>query len=163
MPRAEPVGLRVPAIGLHTDRLLGLGLTAERRLEAPGPWEAVGWYADGAAPGQEGTAILAGHVDSDAGPAVFHGLHALRPGDEVAVDRADGTAALFTVYAVESYRKDAFPSAAVYGAEHGRAELRLITCAGRFDTATRHYDDNLVVYARHTGAEGPPDTGVRAG
>jgi hypothetical protein len=32
-------------------------------------------------------------------------------------------------------------------------ELRLITCGGAFDTATRSYRDNVVVYARLVAAE----------
>ncbi|GAA2364648.1 hypothetical protein GCM10010404_18740 [Nonomuraea africana] len=36
-------------------------------------------------------------------------------------------------------------------ADPGRAELRLITCGGAFDTGTRHYVDNTVIYARLAG------------
>lgn len=70
--------------------------------------------------------------------------------------RGDGTdqcrrvTAVFTVYAVESYSKDAFPTHQVYGDTGKRAELRLITCGGDFNEATQHYESNIVVYARLT-------------
>ncbi len=63
------------------------------------------------------------------------------------VGRADGTTARFVVDRVERYPKDAFPTVAVYGDTTQRAELRLITCGGAFDTATGHYVDNVVAYA----------------
>ena len=93
-----------------------------------------------------GPAVLAGHVDSTAGPAVFWRLRDLAPGDEVLVDRADGTTARFTVTRVERHPKDAFPTDEVYGPTTG-AELRLITCGGEFDRAARSYRDNVVVFA----------------
>ncbi|MGW5876853.1 class F sortase [Nocardiopsis terrae] len=147
LPRSAPVALTIPAIELHTTHLVELGLTPERRLEAPREWQAVGWYARGAAPGQTGPAVLAGHLDSVDGPAVFHRLGGLRPGDRASVHRADGTSAEFTVYAVESHPKDAFPTDSVYE-DTRQPELRLITCGGGFDAATGHYTDNVIVYAR---------------
>ena len=61
--------------------------------------------------------------------------------------RADGTIAVFEVTEVQMYAKDAFPTAAVYGAVPD-PELRLITCGGTFDYTTRSYLSNTVVYAK---------------
>ena len=61
--------------------------------------------------------------------------------------RADGTLAVFEVTEVQMYVKDAFPTAAVYGAVPD-PELRLITCGGTFDYSTRSYLSNTVVYAK---------------
>ena len=144
--RSAPSALTVPAIGLRTSHLVELGLDGDRRLEAPREWNAVGWYARGPAPGQEGPAVLAGHLDSPNGPAVFYRLSGLREQDTVSVERADGTVVDFTVYAVERHAKDDFPTEKVYG-DTGRPELRLITCGGGFDTSTGHYTDNVVVFA----------------
>ncbi len=60
--------------------------------------------------------------------------------------RSDSTMAMFAVTKVQRYPKNKFPSAAVYGAiDH--AGLRLITCGGKFDNTSGHYEDNIVVYA----------------
>jgi len=96
-----------------------------------------------------GPAILAGHVDWDGEAGAFAGLDRLRPGDRVVVDRADGTVATFRVDRVEEHAKDEFPTDEVYG-DVGDAQLRLITCGGRFDEDTGDYSDNVVVFATLT-------------
>ncbi|GAA4889092.1 class F sortase [Streptomonospora salina] len=148
MDPAPPVALSVPALDLHTAEFVRLGLTDTGRLAAPGPWEAVGWWSGGPTPGEEGAAVLAGHVDSREGPAVFFGLEELERGHRIRVDRADGSTARFAVERVAQHAKDDFPTRRVYGATSGEAELRLITCGGAFDTASGHYTANTVVYAR---------------
>lgn len=156
------MSLAAPAIGLRTSHMVELGLGHDRRLEAPEEWDAVGWYSRGAAPGQEGPAVLAGHLDSPTGPAVFHRLDGLREQDTVSVERADGTVVDFAVYAVERHAKDDFPTEEVYG-DTERPELRLITCGGDFDAATGHYTDNVVVFAALVEAAEPAgDAGATA-
>ncbi len=132
--------------------LVRLALNRDRTLAAPpvGDRNLAGWYAAGTAPGSVGTAVIAGHVDTERGPAVFYGLGALHKGDHIDVARADGRTAVFTVDAVEVYAKTAFPSAKVYGAAT-RPELRLITCGGGF-SRTSGYLGNVVVYAHLTAA-----------
>jgi sortase (surface protein transpeptidase) len=77
---------------------------------------------------------------------VFNRLDTLTRGDEIYVKRADGTLVEFRVTSVQTYLKDHFPTEAVYGPVPD-PELRLITCGGAFDLATRHYVLNIVVYA----------------
>ena len=93
-----------------------------------------------------GPAVVAGHVDSATGVAVFTRLGELAPGDEVEVGLSDGTLVRYVVTGSERYPKDAFPSAEVYGPAPASL-LRLITCGGTFDRAAGSYRDNLVVYA----------------
>jgi sortase (surface protein transpeptidase) len=97
-----------------------------------------------------GPAVIAGHVDSRTGPAVFYRLRDLRPGDQIRVVRADGSHVRFVVEGAGSHPKDGFPTGAVFGPVPGAA-LRLITCAGDFDRARGSYRDNLVVFARLAG------------
>lgn len=139
-----PTRLRIPAI--HVDSPLEvLHLDATGALEAPKEYAHAGWYADGAVPGEVGPAVIAGHVDSTTGPAVFYLLNRLRPGDVIEVFRQEGWVA-FRVVEVGRYPKDAFPTARVYGPTPD-PELRLITCSGAFDSKQRSYIDNTVVYA----------------
>jgi sortase (surface protein transpeptidase) len=142
---AAPVSLTIPAIGVST-QLVQLGLTASGTLQVPASTAVAGWYTGSPRPGQTGAAVIAGHVDSQAGPAVFFRLRLLRPGELVYVRRADGSLAVFQVTAVQSYLKTQFPTAAVYGPLPD-AELRLITCGGTFDSTTGHYLSNVVVSA----------------
>lgn len=137
--------VEIPAIGVGT-ALEPLDLLADGTLAAPRDFDVAGWFAAGPQPGQPGPAVVAGHVDSRDGPAVFYRLDEVAPGDEILVGREDGTDVRFRVTAVETYPKDEFPTDAVYGPVPG-PELRLITCDGPFDRASRQYADNLVVYA----------------
>ena len=84
------------------------------------------------------------------GPAVFYGLGALHKGNTVEVARSDGSRAVFTVYGVQVFAKNAFPGDQVYG-DTGAAELRVITCGGGFTKRTG-YDSNVVVFARLTSS-----------
>jgi sortase (surface protein transpeptidase) len=140
-----PIHVRVPAIGVDSS-LLRLGVDRQGALVPPADFVRAGWFAGSAAPGDTGPAVLAGHVDSYEGPAVFFRLAELERGDEVLVERADGTTVRFTVTEVDRYPKDEFPTELVYGATP-RAELRLITCGGEFDRDVRSYRDNVVVSA----------------
>src|SRR5215211_4723625 len=149
---SPPVRLRVPAIGVETP-LLRLGLEPDRSMEVPGDFDLAGWFAEGPAPGQTGPAVIAGHVDSRTGPAVFYRLRELRAGDHIEVTRADGSRLRFVVDTTQSFPKAEFPTAAVFGPTP-EAELRLVTCAGAFDRARGSYRDNLVVFARLVGTDG---------
>jgi sortase (surface protein transpeptidase) len=143
---AAPVRVRVPAIGVDSE-LLRLGTDAAGVLVPPDDPDRAGWFPGAAVPGNVGPAVVAGHVDSVEGPAVFARLRELGPGDEVVVDREDGTTARFTVTGVGRHPKDDFPTEAVYGPTP-RAELRLVTCGGDFDRSRGGYEDNVVVFAR---------------
>jgi hypothetical protein len=143
---AHPAGLVVPAAGIDAHDVGTLGLDQAGGLQAPATPQDVGWYRDGATPGDPGTAVLVGHVDSWRGPGVFWHLRDLRPGDAIDVPRSDGSVAHFAVDAIETVDKDAFPADKVYAPTAGPS-LRLITCGGTFDRAARSYEDNVVVYA----------------
>jgi hypothetical protein len=145
-PSAPPVEISIPSIQVSSP-LIGLGLNSDGSLQVPTDYARAGWFNDGPAPGDTGPpAVIAGHVDSKTGPAVFYRLRELRPGAPVLIRRADGTTARFVVDQLADYSKTSFPTAQVYGPT-SRPELRLITCSGGFDAGSGHYLNNLVVYA----------------
>jgi sortase (surface protein transpeptidase) len=141
---AHPVRVRVPAIGADAP-LIELGLD-RGRLAVPRTPSQAGWYGQAPRPGELGPAVIAGHVQLGRHPGVFAALQDLGPGEFVHVDYDDGTSFVFFTYAREEFAKAAFPTMRVYGDTPG-AELRLITCGGTIDRATRHYRDNVVIYA----------------
>ncbi|GIH28781.1 class F sortase [Acrocarpospora phusangensis] len=143
---ADPVRLSIPAIGVST-KVIALPLDRKGRLVAPRQFDRVGWNKAGPEPGEKGVAVIAGHVDSKTGPAVFYRLRHLSKGDRVHVHRKDGTTATFTVHRIARYPKNRIPDKVVYSAESG-AHLRLITCGGTFDRSRGSYRDNIVVFAR---------------
>ncbi|MFJ6135311.1 class F sortase [Kitasatospora sp. NPDC092286] len=144
---AIPTRLRIPQIAVDAP-FTELTLDAAGQLNAP-PLDdknLVGWYRDGATPGERGSAVVAGHVDTAKGPSVFLLLSLLLPGNRVEVTRADGTVAVFSVDSVETFAKNAFPDQKVYG-NTPDAQLRLITCGGTYDRTRHDYLDNVVVFA----------------
>ena len=143
---APPRRLKIRAAGVDTP-LVNLRRQRDGTLEVPQDFARAGWYREGIKPGDRGPAVLVGHVDSYDGPAVFHSIKDLQRGDRITVDRVDGSRVVFAVYAKETVAKDDFPTARVYG-DTDRPELRLLTCGGPFDTQTKHYLDNVVVYAK---------------
>ena len=153
MAAATPVRIRIPAIGVDSG-LMDLGLQSDGSLEVPPEGFPAGWYTGAPTPGELGPAIIAGHVDWDGSPGVFFALRDLTPGAEIAVERGDGSTALFRVESVEQFPKGAFPTDAVY-ADIDHAGLRLITCGGSFDSQARSYSDNIVVFATLSGSQVP--------
>jgi hypothetical protein len=127
--------------------LVRLGRERDGGMQVPVDFARAGWFAEGPSPGQVGPAVIAGHVDSKTGPAVFFRLRELRPGDTVQVERADGARLRFVVGRARSFPKATFPTAEVFGPAPWAA-LRLVTCGGDFDRARGSYRDNLVVFAR---------------
>lgn len=144
-PVPRPSRVRIPAIELDED-LIELGLNEDRTVQVPSDFHQVSWFGPGVRPGAVGTAAILGHVDSLTGPAVFARLHELAPGDEIHVDRIDGSSVTFVVTGVEQHAKDEFPTEAVWFPSTEPA-LRLITCGGEFDFRERSYRDNLIVFA----------------
>ncbi|WP_380281567.1 class F sortase [Kitasatospora purpeofusca] len=147
LDRSKPARLRIPQINVDAP-FTELTLNPSGQLNAPPPDDKnlVGWYRDGVSPGERGAAVVAGHVDTRKGPAVFLLLSLMLPGNKVEIQRADGTVAVFAVDGVETFAKDAFPDQRVYGRTPD-AQLRLITCGGTYDKKRRDYLDNVVVFA----------------
>ncbi|MFJ6700250.1 class F sortase [Streptomyces sp. NPDC091272] len=151
LPPATPVRVLIPQLAVDAP-VTGLTLDEDGRIESPPDTDQnlAGWYQDGTSPGAAGTSVLAGHVDTALGPAVFYGLGSLTKGNTVQVQRSDGRTAVFTVDAVEVFPADAFPDTKVYGPS-ATPQLRLITCGGGFDEKARRYLGNVVVFAHLTG------------
>ncbi len=144
--RSVPIELTIDKIDLQTTFVEPLDLQADQTIEVPDSYEQVGWYKNGATPGEIGPAVILGHVDSIHGPAIFYSLPQLEPGDQIKVKRADGTVAVFAVTELKQYNQNNFPTEEVYGAID-YAGLRLVTCTGIFNHWQQRYSHNLVVYA----------------
>lgn len=141
-----PTSIAIPSLDVSSS-LAELGLNPDGTVEVPARFEQAGWYAFGARPGQKGSAVVLGHVDSRAGPAVFAEVHTLAKDATIEIGRADGSTLTFAVERIEQHAKTRFPTEDVYypTLEPG---LRLVTCGGDFDPNSGHYEDNVIVYAR---------------
>jgi hypothetical protein len=76
---ARPVGLSIPAIRVEESTFERLSLGSGGELEPPADFAHVGWFTGGPVPGDSRPAVIAGHVDSRAGPAALNRLRELNP------------------------------------------------------------------------------------
>lgn len=113
-----------------------------------------GWFDQGPVPGQAGSSVILGHVDSQDGPAVFYRLSELDPGNRITVRLADGAVAQFEVVRVATYLNADFPAQQVYAGSTRRPTLNLVTCGGEYDAARGGYQSNVVVFTEHLGTTG---------
>lgn len=143
-PIVEPTRIVIPSLGVNAD-LVPVGLLDDGAMEIPA-FGLAGWYRLGPAPGAVGPAVIVAHLDTKHGPDVFYRLRELLPGDGIEVHGAGGEVAVFTVESQEEVLKRELPTERIWN-QTTQAALRLITCAGEFDTAGGHYLSNTIVYA----------------
>lgn len=147
LTESNPTRLRIPKIEVDAAFESPLGVDENKEIQVPEGYETVGWYKYGPTPGELGPAVILGHVDSYKGPAVLYSLGKLEVGDEILIDREDGTTATFEVIEMERESQNDFPTRKVYG-DLDYAGLRLITCTGVYNHGTLRYSHNLIVYAK---------------
>lgn len=159
-PEAGP-RLVIPAIKVDAP-MVPTGTTGAQgtaALSIPGDIDTVGLW-DGAIqegsrtlheyaprPGQPGVTVIAGHVDSVAGPGALYYLRDLQVGDSIEITDASGHVSTWLVDAPPQISlKTELPSA--LWVTTGPPTVALVTCGGPFDAATGHYLDNVIVWAR---------------
>lgn len=149
-PGPAPVRIRIPAIGVDA-AITSMGADpATQTMQVPLDIDVAGWYRYGPLPGDAGSSVLVGHVDSAAeGPGVFFRLREVQPGTEIIVAFGDGSTRRFNAVGRRSYPKSELPSSLFTRA--GPPVVSLVTCGGSFNRVTGHYQENVVVYATPRG------------
>ena len=141
----NPVRLRIPSINVDS-AIEYVGLTSAGAMDSPlGPAEA-GWYMLGPRPGEEGSAVIAGHSGwRNNIPAVFDDLYKVKIGDKIYVKDDTGATITFVVRELRTYKPtaDAFD---VFSSSDGKAHLNLITCTGFWNKILKSRSDRLVVF-----------------
>lgn len=152
LARSTPVSISIPAIDV-TSSVIQLGTAKDGTLAVPQPGpdlDKAAWFENSPTPGQPGPSVIEGHVSTaQNGPSIFFDLAKLKIGDEILVDREDGTTVVFTIHATREFDKDKFPTKLVYGGDLSTPTLRLVTCSS-FDPNVGHHTGNLVVFAELT-------------
>ncbi|WP_233208521.1 MULTISPECIES: class F sortase [Planomicrobium] len=139
----EPEKISIPAIGVEA-KTLHLGTKENGEMDVPDTIEDVSWFEPGYKPGENGRAVIAGHVDGIDGPAIFWDLAELEAGDEIIVEGEDGQL-VFRVYAMESVELELADVQSVFG-YRSSPELVLITCSGDYDHNRGTREERLIVY-----------------
>lgn len=141
-----PSRLIIPKLEVNAD-IEHVGLDEEKRMDVPQDDMNVAWYKLGGKPGDMGSAVLAGHFDTQEGsPAVFYKLSELSKGDEIQIQDENGNTQTFEVTEVRTYKDENFPIPLVFTQEDAK-RLNLITCAGSFDESQKNYSDRTVAFS----------------
>lgn len=144
---ANPARLLIPTIGVDVP-VESVGILSNGDLATPTehPWNDVGWYNGGPRPGEQGSAVIDGHLDRPgAYPAVFWNLRNIQVGDEVIVVDVHGKTLHFHVTAIMFYSPQHAPLQQIFENTAGRF-LNLITCAGDWIPSQHQTTLRLVVF-----------------
>jgi sortase (surface protein transpeptidase) len=141
----DPVRIVIPAIGVNA-RVIPLGLNRDQTIQVPANAADTGWFRPGPEPGEQGAAVIVGHVATRSGPAVFYRLRRLRVGQVITIRLRDGSTVRYVARSMITVLKTRFPTNRVY-ARTTQPTLRLITCAGKLNTSTGHHPENYIVFA----------------
>ena len=142
----DPARIRVGSIEVDAP-VVPVGVDNAGLMEVPEDVRTIGWYRFGAAPGEDGSAVLSGHVDDRVqGRGAFFELVNTAAGDTVEVDTGDGSTLTYRVDSVRNFGKEELPLEEVFQ-RSGPPRLVLITCGGPFDRTTGSYQENIVVTA----------------
>ncbi|MCM2675404.1 class F sortase [Alkalicoccobacillus plakortidis] len=151
----KPVEIRIPSLGVEAN-IEDVGVLDNGQMGVPEDVDGVGWFEPGTNPGAIGNSVMAGHVDSRTGPAVFFELEDLVEGDEIIVMDDEGKELTFEVKSKESYDRNDAPINDIFGATDTRS-LNLITCSGTFNREVGTHDERLVVYTELVEEDEPLD------
>jgi LPXTG-site transpeptidase (sortase) family protein len=142
-----PTRISIPKVDVQA-RIVAVGKADDGSIAVPtqDPVRYAGWYKLGVGPGDAGTAVIVGHVDTKSKAAVFARLPELAKGDRIEVTRRDGHVVAFSVDSVERTPKTAFPANTIFAAS-AKPRLVLVTCGGPWIGGAIGYADNVIVYA----------------
>lgn len=146
LPVGRPIRLKIPNINVDS-AIEYVGVASNGEMDVPKVPADVAWFSPGTRPGENGSAVIAGHYDwKDGQPAVFADLSKLRPGDKLYIE--DDKGAIITFVMRESRNYDpAADATGVFSSSDGRAHLNLVTCKGVWNKTSKSYSQRLVVFA----------------
>lgn len=143
---AVPAQLKIPKIKVDT-ATVHVGMNAQGDMDIDENPKQAAWYKLGAKPGEEGSAVIAGHYGWKNGvPSVFNDLHTLVAGDKISTVGEDGEMLTFVVTRLATYAPDQ-NAVEVFRSDDGKAHLNLVTCQGSWNNSLSTYSERLVVFS----------------
>ncbi|MDT3761889.1 class F sortase [Priestia filamentosa] len=141
----QPVLLLIPTANIVAP-IEAHGLSQNGEIILPENSSSVTWFQNSSSPGERGNAVIAGHVDSKKGRAIFYSLSKMRKGDTFFIQKKSGKTMSFTVTKTAVYERNQFPVNKVFGSSSKRT-VHLVTCTGLFNKEEGTHADRLLVTA----------------
>lgn len=141
-----PVRLKISSIGVDAN-IEYVGLTNSGDMDVPKKPDDVAWFERGWRPGENGSAVIAGHYGTwkNGQGSVFDNLYKLRVGDKLSIEDDKKHTISFVVVDLKNYDTKANASNVFYSND-GKSHLNLITCEGVWNQSSQSYPNRLVVF-----------------
>lgn len=140
-----PIRLKIPAISVDA-AVEYVGIAPDGTMDVPKGPQDVAWFNLGPRPGENGTAVIAGHYGWKNGiPAVFDTISTLHKGDRLFIEDDKGLTTTFVVRELRTFDEKG-DSSSVFSSDDEKAHLNLITCEGVWNAVTKSYSERLVVF-----------------
>ncbi len=142
-----PRYMYIPSINVKAI-VRSVGQTKTGQVGSPDNVYDTAWFNQSSKPGQAGATLIDGHVSSWSTAGVFYNLKLLKPGQNIVIEKGDGSNITYTVVKTQIYDAASVDMAAVLNpVDPGRPGLNLITCAGSVIKGTNEFDKRIVVFA----------------
>ncbi len=140
-----PILRKIPKINIDAG-IEYVSITPDGAMDASKSRDDVAWFELGPRPGENGSAVIAGHYGWKNGQkAVFDSLYELRKGDKLYIEDNKGAIISFVVRESRNYNPKTDASD-VFESNDGKSYLNLITCEGVWDNVSKNYSKRLVVF-----------------
>jgi len=149
-----PVRIKIADLGINA-AVVPMDMGADRLLPIPDNGHDVVWYSYGARLGEEGNAVMAGHIDWNSERGVFWALQEAQPGQSITITSGVGHTYEYRVDWARSFSEDSPEGLVALRSLVGGTTLTLVTCTGRFDAQSRSYLDRHIVRATLVKRVGP--------
>ena len=141
-----PTTIIIPSLNVDA-KVESVGMDNRGAMDTPKDSNNAAWYNLGSKPGDNGSAVIAAHLDKEDGsPAVFWDIKKLNEGDRVEVIDDKSIKHSFKVEKVIDYNFDEVPLKEIFAASDGIRRLNLITCGGQWDKSSKNYSKRTVAY-----------------
>jgi len=140
----QPVRLKIPKI--NVDAVVEyVGFAPDGAMDVPKERTNVAWFNLGTRPGENGSAVIAGHYGWKNKSSALDNLYKLRKGDKVYIEDDKGVIISFVMRENRRYDPKADASD-IFGSNDGESHLNLITCEGVWNKDSKSYSERLVVF-----------------
>ncbi len=145
MGNDEPKTLRIPKLGLEA-RIRRVGVSLNGEPVAPSNIFDVGWFEASGKPGQPGSVLLNGNVVGPTKAGIFANIHELISGDQIILERGDGTKLTYKVIKKQEYSQLDM-SAATNPIDLSKQGLNLMTTVNKYNGLGTESEKRVIVFA----------------
>ena len=139
--------IRITRLGVEA-RVLSVDVDAKNEMKTPRSIYDAGWYMSSSKPGENGAMLINGHVSGPTQPGVFKKIKTLVAGDIITVENGAGKQFSYAVTRVNTVAVDKVDMTELLVSDNtAKPGLSLITCGGKFDPKTNHFEDRIIVHA----------------